>query len=446
MKEVTKEEPPATVPSGAKQDGEIRGRWPWVEPTVWTERMLTALEQGVEGGSWYSLMDKVSRRGTLRKAFAKAKANRGAAGVDRQTIEMFEGRLEENLEELSRQLQMGTYRPQAVRRVWIPKAGSKEKRPLGIPTVRDRVVQGALRLVMEPIFERDFAAQSYGCRPGRGSHEALHRVENLLRQGNLYVVDADLKAYYDTIPHEPLLGRVSAKISDGKVVELIRKYLAAGVMDGLQKLEPEEGTPQGAVISPLLSNLYLDPLDHEMAAAGREMVRYVDDFVILCRSEEEARDALEALRRWTAKAGLELHPEKTRIVDARQQSFEFLGYHFERGHKWPRQRSLKKLKDSLRAKTPRRTSGQSLPEIIASINRTTRGWYEYFQHSVVNVLEDLDKWIRMRLRSILRNRDHRRGRGRGPDHQRWPNAYFAKLGLFSLSAARVAARQSSPAR
>lgn len=408
--------------------------------------MLTALEQGVEGECWYSLMDKVYRPGTLKKALGKVEANGGAAGVDRQTIEMFARRLEENLEELSNQLRTGSYRPQEVRRVWIPKPGSKEKRPLGIPTVRDRVVQSAVRMVIEPIFEREFAAHSYGCRPGRGSHQALDRVEELLAQGYTQVVDADLKSYYDTIPHEPMLERVRAKISDGKVLELVKSYLTMGVMEGSQRMEPEEGTPQGAVLSPMLSNLYLDPLDHQIAAAGWEMVRYVDDFVILCRSEEEARGALRAVQKWTEQAGLTLHPEKTRIVDATREGFEFLGYRFERGHKWPRDKSLKKVKDRVRALTPRRTSGESLPAIITKINRTTRGWYEYFQRSVANVFEALDKWIRMRLRSLLRNRHHRRGRGRGLDHKRWPNAYFAELGLFSLSAARDTVRQSSPAR
>ena len=391
-------------------------------------------------------MDKICRPTTLRRSFEKVKANRGAAGVDRQTIAMFEKRLDENLETLSRQLREGSYRPQAVRRVWIPKPGSKEKRPLGIPTVRDRVVQGALRMVVEPIYERDFAAHSYGFRPRRGCHDALGRVEDLLGEGYSYVVDADLKSYFDTIPHEPLLKRVAAKISDGRVLDLIKSYLTQSVMDGLQSWEPEEGSPQGAVISPLLSNLYLDPLDHGMAASGWEMVRYADDFVILCRSDEEARRALSAVQAWTAQAGLTLHPTKTRIVDATREGFDFLGYHFERGHRWPREKSLQKLKDSLRAKTPRRTSGKSLHEIITIVNRTTRGWFAYFQRSVANVFVDLDKWIRMRLRSILRNRQHRRGRARGLDQNRWPNSYFAELGLFSLSAARAAVRPSSHGR
>ena len=197
----TTEEKPAGVPETATQAGEIQSRWEWVEPSVWTARMLTALEEGVKGGKWYSLMDKVYALSNLRAAFKKVKANGGAAGVDHQTVEMYERHLEENLERLSQALKAGTYRPQAVRRVWIPKLGSKEKRPLGIPTVQDRVVQAAMLHVLEPIFERDFAEQSYGFRPNRGCKDALRRVWELLQAGYTWVVDADLKSYFDTIPH-----------------------------------------------------------------------------------------------------------------------------------------------------------------------------------------------------------------------------------------------------
>lgn len=437
------EEQPAGVPETATQAGEIRERWAWVEPSVWTERMLTALEAGVKGGKWYSLMDKVYALANLRAAFAKVKANGGAAGVDRQTVEMFEHDLEENLEKLSRQLKEGSYRPQAVRRVWIPKPGKKERRPLGIPTVRDRVVQGALLHVLEPIFERGFAAQSYGFRPNRGCKDALRRVDGLLRAGHTWVVDADLKSYFDTIPWGPLVRKVEEKVSDGRVIELLKAYLEQKVMDGVESWAPEEGTPQGAIVSPLLSNIYLDRLDHAMAEAGYEMVRYADDIVVLCRSEMEAKEALARMQRWTAQAGLTLHSVKTRIVDAEQAGgFDFLGYHFERGMKWPRAKSLDKLKDTIRGKT-RRTQGQSLQVIIDNVNRTTRGWFEYFKHSHANTFARTDSWLRMRIRSILRKRAGRRGRGRGSDHQRWPNSFFRKQGLFSLATARATACQSS---
>jgi len=440
---------PAIVSEATQQAGEappaagIRTRWDWVEPTVWTERMLTALETGLKGGKWFRLIDKVYALPNLRRAFARVKANGGAAGVDHVTVEEFERDLEANLEKLSRSLADDRYRPQAVRRHWITKLGSKEKRPLGIPTVRDRVAQTALRAVLEPIFERDFAAQSYGFRPKRGCKDALRRVDTLLKQGYTGVVDADLKSYFDTIPRAELMARVQAKVSDGRVLRLLEAYLTQGVLEEMNLWTPEAGTPQGAVISPLLSNIYLDALDHEMAEKGIEMVRYADDFVVLCGTEGEAQQALEEVRGWTAEAGLTLHPVKTRIVDATQPGgFDFLGYHFEPGQRWPRRKSERKFRDTVRAKT-RRTQGQSLAATIVDLNRTLKGWFGYFKHSHQLTFATLDRWVRMRLRSILRHRHGRQGRGRGADHQRWPNAYFAELGLFSLVMARATAGQSS---
>jgi len=436
------EERPAPLLETTKQAGEIRARWAWTEPTVWTERMLTTLEEGVKGGKWYSLMDKEYALTNLRVAFARVKANGGAAGVDHQTIDWFEDHLEENLRKLSQALKDGTYRPQAVRRAWIDKPGSKEKRPLGIPTVRERVAQGALRHVLEPIFERDFAEQSYGFRPNRGCKDALRRVDELLKAGYIWVIDADLKSYFDKIPHEPLLDQVRKKISDGRVLDLLKVYLTQKVMDDLKEWTPEEGSPQGAIVSPLLSNIYLDPLDHLMVQKGYEMVRYADDFVTLCRNQAEAEKALEEVQRWTAEAELTLHPEKTRIVDATQAGgFDFLGYHFEQGKKWPRRKSLDKFKDAIRVKTSR-MNGHSLNATIIDVNRTMKGWFEYFKHSQSRTFEPLDAWIRMRLRSILRQRHGGQGRGRGLDHYRWPNAYFAKQGLFSLVGAHAQLCQS----
>jgi RNA-directed DNA polymerase len=427
---------------GAKQAGEIRERWKWVEPSVWTERMLTALEKGVKGGKWFSLMDKAYTLPNLRSAFGEVKRNGGAAGVDHQTVEMYDRHLEENLRELSRGLQEGSYRPQAIRRVWIPKPGSLEKRPLGIPTVRDRVVEAALRHVLEPIFEREFAEHSYGFRPHRSCKDALRRVEEMLKLGRTWVVDADMQSYYDTIPQEPLLARVEEKVADGGVLGLLKAFLRQSVMEGAAHWTPEEGTPQGAVISPLLSNIYLNPLDHRMAGGEGEMVRYADDFVILCASQSEAEQVLRQVQEWVDAAGLKLHPLKTRIVDATQPGgFDFLGYHFERGQRWPRPKSQDKLKDKIRAQT-KRTNGHSLRVIISRVNRVTVGWFEYFQHSHRTTFPRLDSWVRMRLRSILRKRQHRKGRGRGRDHQRWPNAFFQEHGVFSLVTAHALARQS----
>ena len=440
MTNKSQETKPTTVPKRAKQageaDAEILLRWAWAEPTVWTRRMLIALEQGVKGGKWFSLIDKVYPLPALEAAFRKVEANKGAAGVDNVTIEMFATNLDANLRRLAEQLRDGSYRPQAIRRTWIPKPGSSEKRPLGIPTVRDRVVQAAL----EPIFERDFAEHSYGFRPERGAKDALRRVEELLNVGYSFVVDADLKSYFDTIPHRPLMVLVEKKVADSRVLSLIRAFLEQGVMSEEGIEEPEAGTPQGAVLSPLLSNIYLDPLDQLIAARGWEMVRYADDFVILCQSQAEARAALDCVQDWTTRVGLKLHPEKTHIVDARQKGgFDFLGYHFERGYKWPREKSLKKLKDRVRELT-RRTSGESLEEIIRRVNQTLGGWFEYFKHSHKTTFPRLDRWLRMRLRSILRKRAGGQGRGKGRDHFRWPNAYFAARGLLNLSAAQAQLR------
>ena len=403
--------------------------------------MLTALAEGVKGGKWYSLMDKVHAERTLRAAATRVVANKGSSGVDHVTVEMFESGLAANLAQLSEILRTGEYRPQSIRRHYIAKPGSREKRPLGIPTVRDRVVQTALRLVLEPIFERDFATHSYGFRPGRGCKDALRRVDELLKDGAVFVVDADLKSYFDTIPHDRLLALIGHKVVDGKIMRLLQQFLQQGVLDGLAAWTPDEGTPQGAVISPLLSNIYLDPLDHLMVQEGFEMVRYADDFVVLCRSQAQAAQALAAIAAWTAQAGLTLHPDKTHLLDARTQSFDFLGYRFEGGRRWPRDKSLKKLRDSVRAKT-RRTAGQSLRSIIEGLNPVLRGWFAYFRNSYRTTFSALDGWIRGRLRSLLRH--HRRGRGiaRGDDHHRWTINFFAEHGLFSLQRAHALACQS----
>lgn len=438
---------PPGVPT-AKQGGEIPARWAWVEPSVWTLRMLTALETGVKGGVWFSLMDKVWSRSHLESAFEKVKANRGGPGVDGVTIAKFEKRLDEELTRLEEQLRGDAYVPQPVRRAWIPK-GDGKRRPLGIPTIRDRIVQTALRNVLEPIFEREFAERSYGFRPGRGAKDALCRVAELLRAGCRFVVDADIQGYFDNIPKEPLLARVRERVADGRVLALLKQYLNQPVMEPLATWTPETGTPQGATISPLLANVYLNPLDHAMARRGTEMVRYADDFVLLCRTREEAEGALEVLRDWMGKAGLTLHPEKTRLVemDAEGSEFEFLGYRFvRRGDKdfrFPRAKSEKKLRDRVRPRT-RRAHGHSLEGIVADINPILRGWYEYFKHCHRNTFPAVDRWVRGRLRSILRKRAGGRGRGRGMDHLKWANAFFAEHGLFSLTTAHAQAVQPPP--
>jgi RNA-directed DNA polymerase len=430
------------MPETAAHDAEARPMIAGAEASVWTERMLSALVNGVKGGKWFSLMDKVFAPKTLALAWVKIRANKGAAGVDRQSIARFAAQQDVYLAELSTALRDGSYQPQAVKRVDIPK-GDGKTRPLGIPTVKDRIVQQAVRLVIEPIFEAGFAEGSYGFRPGRGCHDALREVDRLIKEGFTYVVDADLQAYFDTIPHDRLVARIEEKVIDGKVLDLIRGWLKADILKGLERWTPTQGSPQGAVISPLLANIYLDPMDKLMAARGLRMVRYADDFVILCRTREDADAALEEIRSWVTANGLTMHPEKTQVGDCRQpgQGFEFLGYRFEAGQRYVRKKSLDKLKDAIRDKT-RRTRGDSLETVVVDLNRTLRGWFGYFKQAHRYIFMVLDQFTRRRLRALLRKQDKRPGRGRcRADHQRWPNVYFANAGLLALHAAWQSARQ-----
>lgn len=413
------------------------------EAGVWTERMLSALTNGVKGGKWFSLMDKVFAPKTLALAWAKVLANKGAAGVDGQSIGKFAAKAELYLSELSAALRDGTYQPQAVKRVDIPK-GDGKTRPLGIPTVKDRIVQQAVRLVIGPIFEHGFAEGSYGFRPGRGCHDALREVDRLIKEGFTHVVDADLAAYFDSIPHDRLVARIEAQVIDGKVLDLIRGWLKADILKGLERWTPVQGSPQGAVISPLLANIYLDPLDKLMAALGYRMVRYADDFVILCRTREDAVAALAEIRAWVTANGLTLHPTKTHVGDCRKpgEGFEFLGYRFEAGRRFVRKKSLDKLKDSIRDKT-KRTRGDSLAVVIVDLNRMLRGWFGYFKQAYPTTFKDLDGFIRRRLRALLLKQDKRVAFGFSIEiNKRWPNAYFANAGLFALQAAWVTARRS----
>ncbi len=415
----------------------------WVEASVWTERMVSALGNGVTGGRWYSVMDKVYAPATLTVAWTKVRANKGTAGVDGQSLERFAARADDYLAELATVLRDGSYRPQPIKRVEIPK-GDGKTRPLGIPVVKDRIVQTALKLVIEPIFEVTFHPSSYGFRPGRRCRDALKEVDDLIKEGHAFVVDADIEGYFDSIPHERLMERVEERISDGRVLALIRGWLDQDVVAGMERWTPTGGTPQGAVISPLLANIYLHPLDEDLAAGGYRMVRYADDFVVLCQSREEAEAALAEIRRWVASNGLRLHPDKTHLGDCRRpgEGFDFLGYRFEAGHRFVRKKSLTRLKDSVRAKT-RRTRGRSLARIVDDLNPGLRGWYGYFQHAHPNTFRGVDQFVRRRLRAVLRKQARRPGFGRClDDHQRWPNAFFAEAGLFALHAAWSAARHS----
>jgi len=405
--------------------------------------MVSALDNGVKGGRWYSLMDKVYAPATLKAAWQKVQANGGAAGVDGQSLKRFAARAELYLSELATAVREGSYRPQPVKRVDIPK-GDGKTRPLGIPTVKDRIVQTAVKFVLEPIFEATFCPTSCGFRPGLGCRDALREVARLIGEGYTFVVDADLQSYFDTIPHERLMQRVEERISDGRVLELLRSWLAQDILRGLERWSPTQGTPQGAVISPLLANIYLHPLDARMAALGYRMVRYADDFVVLCKSREEADAALAEVRAFADANGLRLHPDKTHVGDCRQtgEGFDFLGYRFEAGRRFVRQKSLTRLKDKIREKT-KRTRGDSLTCVIADINRMLRGWFGYFKHAQPGIFIRIDKMIRRRLRALLRKQEKRPGFGRSrADHQRWPNAFFAQAGLLALDTAWQTARRS----
>lgn len=417
--------------------------WSWVERKVWSDRMLSALGNGVKGNKWYSLIDKVWRISTLEAAWKRVRANRGAAGIDGQSIKCFEARADVYLQELSEALKAGKYEPQGVRRKEIPKAGGKT-RALGIPTVKDRVVQTAMKLTIEPIMEQAFEPTSYGFRPGRGCKDALREVDGLIQAGYIYVVDADIKGYFDHIPHDSLCGQLEQFIGDGRVLSLMRGWLSQEIVGEVESWTPIKGSPQGAVISPMLANLYLHPLDVLMRKCGYRIVRYADDFVILCKSADEAERALREVRAWMSGAKLELHPDKTHVGNCLEwgSGFDFLGYRFEAGKRWVRKSSLRALRAKIKRMT-RRSCGQGLAVIIDRLNRMLRGWYNYFKHVRGWTLQTIDAYIRRRLRSILRKQKKRPGSGvTRRDHRQWPNTFFAKAGLFTLKGAWDADRQS----
>jgi RNA-directed DNA polymerase len=447
------EDKPSEVPARDKQEGkapqpshESPDLWTryGAERGVWSEAMLIALEKGVKGNKWFSLTDKIVSDRTLGKAWEQVRANAGSCGVDGIEVGYFEKDSQSRLLAVKEHLAEDTYRPDAIRRVNIPKPGSKETRPLGIPTVRDRIVQTALKMAIEPIFERDFSPNSFGFRPGRCTKDALRQVESHLKSGHHHVVDIDIKGYFDNIPHAKLMNLVEEKIADGNVLRWLKAFLVQPIEDQGKREIPTKGSPQGGVISPLLANIYLHPLDQLLDGQNIPFARYADDIVILAKTGEEAHHILETVRQWMEQAQLELHPEKTRIVDMTKSEahFDFLGYRFQKSKKGKllrliRPKSEKKLREAIRPLT-KRTNGKSLQRIIQSINPRLRGWYEYFKQAHIYEHVEMDGWVRMRLRSILRKREGRDGRGRGKDHLRWKNSYFAAHGLFSLEAARVA--------
>lgn len=426
------------VPPTRPEEDDRRARVRQIaEPAAWTDSMCMALSEGNNGRKWHTLIDKVHKKAVLELAADKVLANKGSAGVDRQSTSDFENRRDENLEHLRTGLMNGKYHPSPIRRVEIPKAGGG-KRPLGIPTIRDRVVQAATKLVLEPIFEIDFAEHSYGFRPGRGAKDALRRVDMLLKDGYTFVVDADLKGYFDSIPHDLIMDRLGDKVSDGGIHALVRQFLTQPVETPNGHQSPTKGTPQGGVLSPLLANMVLDPLDKLIQMAGYQMTRYADDFVIQCRSAAEAASAMSLVENWVHEMGLELHPDKTKIADLDAGgNFEFLGYHFQRTktgrlRRYVRRKSRQKFRDKVRSLTFRQRSG-SLSDIVGELNVFLEGWFEYFKHASYTNLRDADQFIRRRLRRLIRRRNGKRG-GTGQnsdDHLNMPNHFFEELGLYS---------------
>ena len=395
-------------------------------------RPLTQLgmmsETAIKKHKWYSIYDKVYAPTNLARAWETVRSHRGAGGVDRQSITDFEKEKDQHLRELHRLLKEKRYTPLSLRRVYIPK-GNGEQRPLGIPTIRDRVVQQALLNILAPIFEPTFHEHSYGFRPNRSTHTAIEHMVESMHEGKEWVLEIDIRKYFDTVDHELLLDAVNEEVSDGSVLLLIRTFLESGVMEeGVGWKATEEGTPQGGVISPLLANIYLNRFDWEMAKRGHDMVRYADDAVVLCGSREDAERALADVKKMLeGKLRLKLHPEKTRILYHKEGSFEFVGFLVHRKYLWPRLKTLMRFKEKVRLAT-RRQQGRNAQEVIRLLNPILRGFGNYYRRmNAKGLFQRLDEWIRMRLRSFMEKK-------RAVKHQNYriPNTLLASMGLVSL--------------
>lgn len=386
------------------------------------------------------LLEAIADPTNLASAWARVRANAGAAGVDGQTVDVFDADAEHQLAALRRRLLSAErYVPPPVRRVDIPKPDGRT-RPLGIPTVADRVVQQATRQVIEPLFEPHFLPCSFGYRPGRSAADAVHWVREAIRRGDRWVAEFDIVGFFDHLHHPRLLREVAKQVDDPEVIGLIRRWLAAGVLSDEGLVRSASGTPQGGVISPLLANIYLHRLDTEVRSAGFRLIRYADDFVILAdrRWKVEAADRL--VRAVVADIGLEVAETKSRIVKVRD-GFEFLGFTIQGRFLRPRPLALARFKDQVRART-RRKAPVSMQSTIDELNPLLRGWGHYYaMGDVVSLFDDLDKWIRMRLRSRARKRFKTHG---GADNHRWPNSFFDEHGLVRLSWI-VRTRRLSPA-
>jgi group II intron reverse transcriptase/maturase len=363
-------------------------------------------------------------------AFCNVKRNRGAAGIDKVSSALFEENILENVPALTRQLKDGTFRPLPLRRVHIPK-GDGKTRPLGIPAVRDRVAQEVLRQLLSPLFERIFHDDSYGFRPARNCHQAVTRVLELHRQGYLHVLDADIKGFFDNIPHPVIMAGVAAEVADGNILRLVERFLKSGVMEeGLLRPTPV-GTPQGGVISPLLANIALNGLDWQLHDAGFRCVRYADDFVVLCQTEVQVKAAHDLVQQHLSLIGLTLSAEKTKQIHF-QEGFAFLGFDISSWSVTMRTKSVEKFKAKIRELTPRHHNLDR--KVVRKVNAVVRGTANYFAtpfSRVGNLFRTLDRWIRMRIRCMKFKRK------RVTDNWRLRLKHLANLGLVSLSDARA---------